>query len=86
MKASASFFPCAYMIKLDFDNSKTVDARQLVNQGLNICNVSNDNNAFVSNLPTTLLFSVSTRRRASRQGAEPPHSVRNARQRTPHRA
>jgi hypothetical protein len=32
MKASASFFPCAYMIKLDFDNSKTVDARQLVKQ------------------------------------------------------
>ena len=26
------FYRCAYMIKLDFDNSKTVDARQLVNQ------------------------------------------------------
>jgi hypothetical protein len=26
------FYRCAYMIKLDFDNSKTVDAQQLVNQ------------------------------------------------------
>jgi hypothetical protein len=32
MKASAFFYRCAYMIKLDFDNSKTVDARQLVKQ------------------------------------------------------
>ncbi|MBN3756802.1 hypothetical protein G3N95_27950 [Paraburkholderia sp. Tr-20389] len=48
---SYPYFPS---LKFDFDNSKTVSAQQLVNQGLNIDNVSDNNNAFVSHLPTTI--------------------------------
>lgn len=33
-------------IKLDFDNSKTVNAPQLVKQCLNISNVSDNNNVY----------------------------------------
>ncbi|ACC72975.1 hypothetical protein PPMP20_28175 [Paraburkholderia phymatum] len=47
-------YPYFPSLKLDFDNSKTVSAQQLVNQGLNIDNVSDNNNAFVSHLPTTI--------------------------------
>ena len=47
-------FPYFPSVKLSFDNSKTVDAQQLVNQGLSINNVSDNNNAFVSHLPTKI--------------------------------
>ena len=47
-------YPYFPSIKLDFDNSKTVDAQQLVNQGVSIDNVSGNNNAFVSHIPTTI--------------------------------
>jgi hypothetical protein len=47
-------YPYFPSVKLDFDNSKTVDAQQLVNQGLSINNVSDNNNAFVSHLPTKI--------------------------------
>ncbi|MEM5342056.1 hypothetical protein [Paraburkholderia azotifigens] len=47
-------YPYFPSVKLDFDNSKTVNAQQLVNQGLSINNMSDNNNAFVSHLPTTI--------------------------------
>ena len=40
--------------KLDVDNSKTVNAQQLIQQGLSINNVSDNNNAFASGLHTTI--------------------------------
>ncbi|WP_098016066.1 hypothetical protein [Paraburkholderia caribensis] len=70
-------FPYFGSIKPDFDNSKTVDARQLVNKGLNIGNAGDRNEALVLPLPDT-----------NCPGGWGParRSVRNARQRTPHRA
>ncbi|WP_109477730.1 hypothetical protein [Paraburkholderia sp. C35] len=47
------YFPSS-SFKFDLDNSKTVDAQQLVNQGLSVNNVSGNNNAFVSHIPTTI--------------------------------
>ena len=40
--------------KLDIDNSKKVNAQQLIQQGLTINNVSDNNNAFASGLHTTI--------------------------------
>ena len=45
-------------LKLDIDNSKTVSAQQLVNQGVTINNMSDNNNAFVAHLPTSLTTNV----------------------------
>ena len=47
-------YPYFPSLKFDFDNSKTVNAQQLVNQSLNLNNMSDNNNAFVSHLPTTI--------------------------------
>jgi hypothetical protein len=47
-------YPYFPSIKLDFDNSKHVDAQQLISQELNINNMSGNNNAFASGLNTTI--------------------------------
>jgi hypothetical protein len=45
-------------LSFKFDNSKTVDAQQLVNQTNEIDNVSDNNNAFAEHLPTTIKTNV----------------------------
>lgn len=40
--------------KVDVDNSKTVNAQQMIQQGLRIDNVSDNNNAFAAGLSTTI--------------------------------
>ncbi len=47
-------YPYFPSLSFKFDNSKTVDAQQLVNQSMNIDNVSNNGNAFAKNLNTTI--------------------------------
>jgi hypothetical protein len=41
-------------LSFKFDNSKTVDAQQLVNQSMDVSAVSNNGNAFAKNLNTTI--------------------------------
>jgi hypothetical protein len=47
-------FPYFPSVKLSFDNSKTVDAQQLVNQGLSINNFSDNNIAFATDINTEI--------------------------------
>ena len=47
-------YPYFPSIKLDFDNSKHVDAQQLISQELNINNMSGNNNAFATGINTTI--------------------------------
>ncbi|CAB3758785.1 hypothetical protein [Paraburkholderia solisilvae] len=47
-------FPYYPSQSFKFDNSKTVNAQQLVNQSMDISNVSNNGNAFTKNFDTTI--------------------------------
>ncbi len=47
-------YPYFPSLSFKFDNSKTVDAQQLVSQSMGIDNVSNNGNAFAKNLNTTI--------------------------------
>jgi hypothetical protein len=47
-------FPSYPDLSLTLDNSKTVNAQQLVNQSQYVSNVSNNGNAFTKNFNTTI--------------------------------
>jgi hypothetical protein len=47
-------FPYYPDLSLKFDNSKTVNAQQLVNQSQDVSNISNNGNAFAKNFNTTI--------------------------------
>jgi hypothetical protein len=47
-------FPSYPDLSLSFDNSKTVNVQQLVNQSQNVSNVSGNGNAFTKNFNTTI--------------------------------
>jgi len=47
-------YPYFPSLSFDFDNSKHVDAQQLIQQTANISNVSGNNNAFASGINTTI--------------------------------
>jgi hypothetical protein len=47
-------FPYYPDLSLKFDNSKTVNAQQLVNQSQDVSNISNNGNAFAKKFDTTI--------------------------------
>ncbi|MFC0401482.1 hypothetical protein [Paraburkholderia rhizosphaerae] len=47
-------YPYYPNLSLKFDTSKTVNAQQLVNQSMDVSNVSNNGNAFTKNFDTTI--------------------------------
>ena len=47
-------YPYFPSLKFDFDNSKHVDAQQMIQQQADISNVSGNNNAFASGINTTI--------------------------------
>jgi hypothetical protein len=47
-------YPYFPSLKFDFDSSKHVDAQQLVQQQMDISNVSGNNNAFATGINTTI--------------------------------